>query len=63
MSFIHPDASLMGSNGNTPSSMDDSVSKSDNGPRRSPLIDRLEIKIVMLNVKVIYEQFHNLISS
>ncbi|EDX11643.1 GD19658 [Drosophila simulans] len=59
MSFIHPDASLMGSNGNPPSSMEDSVSKPEDEPRRSPLIDRLEIKIVMLNVQVIYKRSHH----
>ncbi|KRK02637.1 solute carrier family 22 member 3 isoform X2 [Drosophila yakuba] len=54
MSFIHPDASLMGSNGNTSSSMEGSVSKSEDGTRKSPLTDRLEIKIVMLNVQAEY---------
>jgi len=52
MSFIHPDASLMGSIGSDPGSMEELGSKSEEG--KSSLNDRVEIKIVMIKVQVIY---------
>ncbi|KAH8344287.1 hypothetical protein KR084_009324, partial [Drosophila pseudotakahashii] len=52
MSFIHPDAGLMGSNGNVPSSTEKLGSKSEED--KSHPNDRIEIKIVMLKVQVIY---------
>ncbi|XP_044313019.1 solute carrier family 22 member 3 isoform X2 [Drosophila rhopaloa] len=51
MSFIHPDAGLMGSNGDVPISMEESESKLEEGHRESPLNGRVEIKIVMLKVQ------------
>ncbi|XP_037729777.1 solute carrier family 22 member 3 isoform X2 [Drosophila subpulchrella] len=50
MSFIHPDASLMGhSNGSDPGSMEELGSKSEEG--KSSQNDRVEIKIVMIKVQ------------
>ncbi|KAH8330890.1 hypothetical protein KR067_008690 [Drosophila pandora] len=54
MSFIHPDATLMDGHQKVKASMAETKENSPESCRKSPVNERVEIKIMMVKVQVIH---------